>query len=71
MSKTIFTLTEEFDDSGHLIKRTITTEQGETVLPVAPKTKPIDNMPLVPSPSPWRTSPYITCDFTGGSVHES
>ena len=52
MSKTIFTFTEEFDDAGHLIKRTITTEQGETVLPVTPNTKPIDNMPFIPTPTP-------------------
>lgn len=83
MSKTIFTFTEEFDDAGHLIKRTITTEQGETVLPVAPKTKPIDNMPLVPTPSPWKTPiknipSDPTCqkdvfiyNYSGGTAHES
>ncbi len=61
MSKTIFTFTEEFDDAGHLIKRTITTEQGETVLPVTPNTKSIDNIPIIPTPSPWNAPPDITC----------
>lgn len=71
MSKTIFTFTEEFDDAGHLIKRTITTEQGETVLPVAPKTDPIDNTPFIPVPTPWKAPPDITCNSTGGTAHES
>ena len=71
MSKTICTFTEEFDDAGHLIKRTITTEQGETVLPVAPKTDPIDNMPFIPVPTPWKAPPDITCNSTGGPTHES
>jgi hypothetical protein len=79
LSKTIFTFTEEFDDAGHLIKRTITTEQGETVLPVTPNTKPIDNMPFIPTPTPrkapldiiWKAPPDITCNSTGGTVHES
>lgn len=70
MSKTIFTFTEEFDDAGHLIKRTITTEQGETVLPVTPNTKPIDNIPIIPTPSPWNTSDIIY-NTTGGTAHES
>lgn len=63
MSKTIFTFTEEFDDAGHLIKRTITTEQGETILPVTPNTKPIDIT--------WKAPPDVTCNSTGGTVHES
>ena len=80
MSKTIFTFTEEFDDAGHLIKRTITTEQGETILPVTPKTKPIDNMPLVPTPSPWKTNfpsdptcqkDVIIYNYSGDTAHES
>ena len=62
MSKTIFTFTEEFDDAGHLIKRTITTEQGETVLPVTPNTKPIDNMPFIPTTTPW-TAPMNPKEF--------
>ena len=70
MSKTIFTFTEEFDDAGHLIKRTITTEQGETVLPVTPNTKPIDNMPFIPTPKPWNTLDIIY-NTTGGTAHES
>ena len=71
MSKTIFTFTEEFDDAGHLIKRTITTEQGETVLPVTPNTKPIDNMPFIPTQTPWKARIDITCNSTGGTTHES
>lgn len=71
MSKTIFTFTEEFDDAGHLIKRTITTEQGETILPVTPNTKPIDNMPFIPTPTPWKAPIDITCNSTGGTTHES
>lgn len=70
MSKTIFTFTEEFDDAGHLIKRTITTEQGETILPVTPNTKPIDNMPFIPTPT-WKAPPDMTCNSTGGTTHES
>lgn len=62
MSKTIFTFTEEFDDAGHLIKRTITTEQGEIVLPVTPKSKPIDNMPIIPTPNPW-TAPTTNIPY--------
>lgn len=71
MSKTIFTFTEEFDDAGHLIKRTITTEQGETVLPVTPNTNPIDNMPFIPTTIPWIVPPDVTCNSTGGTAHES
>lgn len=84
MSKTIFTFTEEFDDAGHLIKRTITTEQGETILPVTPNTKPIDNMPLVPPPTSWKTptksipsdptcskSTIALYNHSGGTAHES
>lgn len=71
MSKTIFTITEEFDDAGHLIKRTITTEQGETILPVVPKTKPIDNTPIIHTPIPWMVPPDITCNSTGGITYES
>lgn len=79
MSKTIFIFTEEFDDAGHLIKRTITTEQGETVLPVTPNTKPIYNMPFIPTPTPrktpldiiWKAPPDVTCNSTGGIAHES
>ena len=71
MSKTIFTFTEEFDDAGHLIKRTITTEQGETILPVTPNTKPIDNIPFISTPTPWKAPPDITCNSTGGITHES
>lgn len=71
MSKTIFTFTEEFDDAGHLIKRTITTEQGETVLPVTPNTKPIDNMPFITTTTPWIAPPDVTCNSTGDTVHES
>lgn len=71
MSKIIFTFTEEFDDAGHPIKRTITTEQGETVLPVTPNTKPIDNMPFIPTTTPWIAPPDVTCNSTGGTVHES
>lgn len=71
MSKTIFTFTEEFDDAGHLIKRTITTEQGETILPVTPNTKPIDNMPFISTPTPWISPPDMTCNSTGGTTHES
>lgn len=67
MSKTIFTFTEEFDDAGHLIKRTITTEQGETILPVTPNT----NMPFIPTPTPWKAPLDITCNSTGGIAHES
>lgn len=71
MSETIFTFTEEFDDADHLIKRTITTEQGEIILPVTPNTKPIYNMPFIPTPTPWKTPPDITCDSIGGIAHES
>ena len=76
MSKTIFTFTEEFDDAGHLIKRTITTEQGETVLPVTPKTNLIDNTPIIPTPNPWpeptcSKAPSFFCNHSGGTAHES
>lgn len=52
-------------------KLAITTEQGETVLPVTPNTKPIDNMPFIPTTTPWTAPPDMTCNSTGGTVHES
>lgn len=71
MSKTIFTFTEEFDDAGHLIKRTITTEQGETVLPVTQDIESIYNMPIIPTSTHRKAPPDITCNSTGGTAHES